>query len=77
MQAGEYPSVRRAAMDAGIVKPTVAHGVSAEAFARAARKLLMADQIDHALRVVDLNRKARSSTHAALHQGDFKVEVHR
>jgi len=46
MKAGEYPSVRRAAMDAGIVKPTVTHGVSADAFARAARKHLTYDQIE-------------------------------
>jgi hypothetical protein len=46
MKTGEYPSVRRAAMDAGIVKPTVTHGVSADAFARAALKHLTDDQIE-------------------------------
>jgi hypothetical protein len=53
MKAGEYPSVRRAAMDAGIVKPTVTHGVSADAFARAARKHLTADQIEELVEMLE------------------------
>ncbi len=53
MKAGEYPSVRRAAMDAGIVKPTVTHGVSADAFARAALKHLTVGQIEELVEMLE------------------------
>jgi len=58
MKAGEYPSVRRAAIDAGIVKATVTHAISPSAFARAARKYLTDDQIDQMFEMLKVSEGA-------------------
>jgi len=53
MQAGEYDSVRRAALDAGVIKPLIRLQATPEAFARAARKHLTADQIEQLVEMLE------------------------
>ncbi len=52
MKAGEYPSVRRAAMDAGIVKPTVTHRATPEAFAHAAYNRLSYAEVEQLVKTL-------------------------